>query len=184
MPFIGAASHRKDPHNSDGFTLVEILVVLCIAAILSGIAIPNFRSSMRREQLALNSSMISSWIESVRDQAIQEMEACMMTINTGSQKDASLSISSKSPGCSELGALDLDNEGANTSKMSISMASGSISSIIFSPRGTVKSSQEIEVSMNDYPATRCIKIIAPVGLVRNGIKRDQKCSYEKELKFS
>ena len=44
--------------------------------------------------------------------------------------------------------------------------------------------QEMELTMEGSPTTRCIKVVAPVGLVRSGIKRDGACSYEKELKHS
>jgi len=37
--------------------------------------------------------------------------------------------------------------------------------------------------MEGSPTVRCIKVVAPVGLVRSGIKRDGACSYEKELKY-
>ena len=44
--------------------------------------------------------------------------------------------------------------------------------------------QEMELTMEGSPNTRCIKVVAPVGLIRTGIKRDGACSYDKELRYS
>ena len=46
-----------------------------------------------------------------------------------------------------------------------------------------KPQQEMELTMEGSPITRCIKVVAPVGLVRSGIKRDRACSYNMELNY-
>ncbi|QNI62135.1 hypothetical protein SynTAK9802_01851 [Synechococcus sp. TAK9802] len=40
----------------------------------------------------------------------------------------------------------------------------------------------MELTIEESPTTRCIKVVAPVGLIRSGIKRNGECSYEKELR--
>ena len=182
MLFIGVASHQAKP-TQDGFTVVELMIVLVIVAILSAVAIPNLRSAMRREQLTATSLGIINWLERVRNQAVQDMEPCELSISTDDASGASFAITSDSPGCSELTTFNITEQDNTPSDISL-VLSDSDSVFSFSPRGSVNRDQEMELTMEGSPNTRCIKVVAPVGLIRSGIKRDDACSYEKELQHS
>ena len=101
MLFIGVASHQAKP-TRNGFTIMELMIVLVIVAILSAVAIPNLQSAMRREQLTATSLGIVNWLERARNQAVKDMEPCEISITTDDASDASLAITPDSPGCSEL----------------------------------------------------------------------------------
>ena len=179
MQSIGVASHPAKEANQ-GFTMVELLIVLVILAILSAIALPNLRSGMRREQLAATSLGLISWLERARNQAVKDMESCQINIESSA---ASLAIASNSPGCTEIETFKVADQENTPTDVSLELTDDSESEFSFSPRGSVNSDQEIELTMEGSPTTRCIKVIAPVGLVRSGIKRDGTCSYEQELKY-
>ena len=98
MQPIGVASHPPK-EATQGFTMVELLIVLVILAILSAIALPNLRSGMRREQLAATSLGLINWLERARNQAVKDMESCQLSIDTDDASDATLAITSDSPGC-------------------------------------------------------------------------------------
>ena len=183
MLFIGVTNRRAKP-TCNGFTIVELMVVLVILAILSAVALPNLRSGMRREQLAATSLGIANWLERARNQAVKEMEPCEILIRPDAGSDSSLTITSDSPGCSELATFNVAEQDNTPSVISLELLESSDREFIFSPRGSVNRDQEIELTMEGSPTTRCIKVVAPVGLVRSGIKRDGACSYEKELKYS
>ena len=159
------------------------MIVLVIVAILSAVAIPNLRSAMRREQLTATSLGIINWLERVRNQAVQDMEPCELSISTDDASGASFSITSDSPGCSELTTFNITEQDNTPSDISL-VLSDSDSVFSFSPRGSVNRDQEMELTMEGSPNTRCIKVVAPVGLIRTGIKRDGECSYDKELRYS
>ena len=182
MQPIGVASHPAKG-ASQGFTMVELLIVLVILAILSAVALPNLRSGMRREQLAATSLGIISWLERTRNQAVKEMESCQITIEATDASEASLAIASDSPGCTEIETFKVADQENTPTDVSLELTDDSDSEFSFSPRGSVNSDQEIELTMKGSPTTRCIKVTAPVGLVRSGIKRDGTCSYEQELKY-
>ena len=177
MLFTGVASRQAKQANS-GFTIWELMIVLVILAILSAVALPNLRPSMRREQLTAASFGIVNWLERVRNQAVKDMDTCQISINAS---DASLAITSDSPGCSELTTFNINDQENTPMNISLALSASSDSDFSFSPRGTVNLDQEMELTMEGSPTTRCIKVVAPVGLVRSGIKRDDACSYEKEL---
>ena len=179
MLFIGAAN-RQTRRILNGFTILELLVVMVITAILGSIAIPNFRPAMRREQLTATSLGIIDWLERVRNQAVKDMETCQISITEDDASEALFAVTSDSPGCNGLTELNIAEQ-ANTSKTISLVLSDSDSEFSFSPRGSVDRDQEMELTMEGIPTTRCIKVMAPVGLVRIGIKRDETCSYEKEL---
>ena len=177
MLFTGVASRQAKQPNS-GFTIWELMVVLVILAIVGAVALPNLRPSMRREQLSAASLGIVNWLERVRNQAVKDMETCQISINASA---ASLAITSDSPGCSDLEIFNINDQENTPTHISLALSASSNSDFSFSPRGTVNRDQEMELTMEGSPTTRCIKVVAPVGLVRSGIKRNDSCSYEKEL---
>ena len=184
MLFIGVASLKSKPIRN-GFTLLELMIVLAIVAILSAVAIPNLRSAMRREKLTATSLGIVNWLERVRNEAVKDMESCVLSITTDDASGASFAITSDSPGCGELTTFNINEQDNTPSDISL-VLSDSDSEFSFSPRGSVNRDQEMELTMEGSPNTRCIKVVAPVGLIRTGIKRDDAdaCSYEKELQYS
>ena len=179
MLFTGVASRQGKQANS-GFTIWELMVVLVILAILSAAALPNLRPSMRREQLTAASLGIVSWLERARNQAVKDMETCQLSITDDDASDASLAITSGSPGCKKLTMFNINDQENTAADISLALSDSS-GEFSFSPRGSVSRHQEMELTMEGSPTTRCIKVVFPVGLVRSGIKRDDKCSYAKEL---
>ena len=182
MLSTGVAS-RQGKQASSGFTILELMVVLVIFAILSAAALPNLRSGMRREQLTAASLGIVNWLERARNQAVKDMETCQLSITADDASDASLAITLDSPGCSELTMFNINNQENTPTDISLALSDSADNEFSFSPRGSVNRDQEMELTMEGSPTVRCIKVVAPVGLVRSGIKRDGACSYEKELKY-
>ena len=179
MLFTGVAN-SQDKRATTGFTLWELMVVLLIVAILTNLAIPNLRSGMRREQLAAASLNIMNWLERARNQAVKEMVPCQISITENNSSNASMAITPDSPGCSKLSNFNIDEQDYILSDISLGLSGTSDGEFSFSPRGSVNRDQEIELTMEGSSITRCIKVVAPVGLVRSGIKRDGACSYERE----
>jgi prepilin-type N-terminal cleavage/methylation domain-containing protein len=66
--FLMTIKSLKDP-GSPGFSLIELMVILALAAILSAIAIPTLSSAMRDMQLASDARSISSALNVARVKA-------------------------------------------------------------------------------------------------------------------
>ena len=182
MLFTGVTS-RQGKQASSGFTIWELMVVLVIVAVLSAIALPNLRPGMRREQLTAASLGIVNWLERARNQAVKDMETCQLSITADDDSGASLAITSDSPGCNKITTFNINQQENTPTEISMVVSDGLESEFSFSPRGSVNRDQEMELTMEGSPTVRCIKVVAPVGLVRSDIKRDGACSYEKELKY-
>ena len=161
---------------------MELMVVLVILAILSAVALPNLRSGMRREQLAATSLEIINWLERARNQAVKDMESCKLSITVDDSRDATITITSDSPGCSNLTRFVISEDGNISSDISLTLSDNSDNEFSFSPRGSVNRNQEMELTMEGSLTTRCIKVVAPVGLIRSGIKRNGACTYEQEFR--
>ena len=56
--------------GADGFTLIEILIVVAFIAVLAGVAVPTVTDAMRRYSLASASQEVVSTIRSARQQAV------------------------------------------------------------------------------------------------------------------
>jgi len=70
------------PIKNSGFTLPELMAIIVIIAILSGIGIANFSQRWAQERLLAASRHLQSWIDLQRRIAIQEGKACELSINT------------------------------------------------------------------------------------------------------
>lgn len=64
--------NRSAQHRSDGFTLVELMVTLAVAAILLGIAVPSFRDMLERNRIAAQSNELLGGLQTARSEAIRK----------------------------------------------------------------------------------------------------------------
>lgn len=70
MPF--PRHHHTRIRRPSGFTLIELMVTLAVAAILLAIAVPSFRDMLERNRVAAQSNELLGGLQTARSEAIRK----------------------------------------------------------------------------------------------------------------
>lgn len=164
---------NRAQRSEQGFSLPELMLIVAIAGILAGLAIPNFTRNWQDERLNSASKQTIAWLDDLRRKAIQQSSPCSVEINsnppllTGSCQNAPDQIST----------LNLGAEIANMDQLTFTLASNSPSTWIFTPRGTTTTDAELRMTLVGTDLGRCIRLLEPLGLLRSGKLRSGTCVY-------
>lgn len=156
-----------------GFSLPELMVIVAIAGILAGLAIPNFTRNWQDERLNSASKQTIAWLDDLRRKAIQQSSPCSVEISgnpallTGSCQNLP----------DQTSTLDLRAEIANMDQLTFNLTSNSPSTWIFTPRGTTTTDAELRMTLEGSGLGRCIRLLGPLGLLRSGKLRSGTCIY-------
>ena len=161
--------------NSQGFTVLEGILVASIIGIAAAIVMPNFFTIREREHLNNSSKAVVAWLDDLRRKAIQQSVPCRATWDTSSgilngQCDNEASISSR---------ININDDIANgIDQISVSIIEGPLI-WVFTPRGTSTTQAEVSFTLpNNDNYGRCIKLTAPLGLIRAAKRTSQgECDY-------
>ena len=69
--------------RSDGFTVLEMMVIVIIIGILSGLALPPISRQWQDERLKAGATTMAKWIDDQRKRAIQNSSPCDLGLNLG-----------------------------------------------------------------------------------------------------
>lgn len=185
--------------SSAGFTMVELMMAMAIAGILSGLAIASYSNRWGQERLLGASRAVHAWLDEHRRIAMQQGGACKIQINatnaTLNPKDPMITLpdSSTTPNvCANRAALLIQESVKNGDQIQLrkSTINSNADALIFSFRGFSQIAQtnnnwstqpqlELRLSMPGITRERCIKVASPLGLIRNGFANssDSSCIY-------
>ena len=171
------------PTTQRGFTLTELLVVVALVSILSGLALVSLSNRWAQERLLAAARETHSWLEYQRRLAMKEGKACEIKIDTSKATldptGSSLTLldgKTVSNSCSSQAPLFFRSIVPNGSSITLSTAPANATAVRFSFRGlseittSTGTSNELVLQLNqaDSNKQRCIKIMSPLGLIRNG----------------
>ena len=191
----------------DGFTLVELMVVVAIVGILSGFSIITFQRQWRSERLLSISRAIQGDLESWRKRAMQSGGPCLIEIDSAQAifsppadeqfelpiEAGSITTKDVSNACSHESPLNLHAVETGVMGLTLNISPASTEGVLFSFRGlsearlnkdaastTPRDSTEFKISMTGLQEQRCIKILHPLGLIRAGKASTAQgdCSYQ------
>ena len=151
----------------------ELMVVIVIVGILSGLAIPNFQQRWEDERLNSAAKLTTSWLEDLRRKAIQNSTVCRAVIDSA----AATFTGTCDHQPTQSSILDLQQEITNTSGLSFSLQSGSPSTWVFTPRGTTTTDGDLRINLVGSRHSRCLRLLEPLGSLRSGKLRSRLCVY-------
>jgi prepilin-type N-terminal cleavage/methylation domain-containing protein len=181
---------------STGFSLVEVLVVVVIIGIISGIAIPSFSFVLRRERVNAVALDIAGWLEEarsisareVRTEVIQDAVAersqggCSISLNSSLSNAAEGAQIASVTGCASRNA-SLLIPAVQGSRFNIAVFSGAGASqtgsldLYFTPRGMWSSetpelqNQDLEIRIvlaDGQGPKRCVRVSSILGSIDIG----------------
>lgn len=180
---------RQKRNGNAGFSLIELMVVVIIVGISSGLAIPSFQRNWQKERLKAATREAATWLEDVQLRAVQQSQTCVIQVIDST---ATLQPSPNTNSCINISTLNLRNTVQNAqqlvlcsqaaltpSNLECSSNSSQIAptKITITPRGTVSQGGLIKLHFSETIPNRCVAITQPLGMVRQGIARSTGCDY-------
>jgi prepilin-type N-terminal cleavage/methylation domain-containing protein len=187
--------------DSAGFTLIELLVTASILGILASIAMVNLSSTWTRSRLLSTTRELENWLSDQRRYAMNNNLTCRVSIDhNNKQLVSTIDSSSGTELCIDdeslpgQGVFNLaEHFGQGHEKLALLSTPStdpnhSDGGIRFSFRGFSQNHQlssegilELRLKHEDLQQQRCIRIISPIGMMRDGRAEDQLsgCHYDK-----
>lgn len=150
------------PNNSQGFTLIETMIIVVIIGILSAIAGPSFLGMLNRGKVNSALSEIQGALQQAQREAMRKSISCEVKLETTTN-----TITSNPTNCLVTGNLTFNPN-------NIVIATNE-TSFKFSYRGTITLSDAgtIVLSSKDNPSVKkCLVISHPLGIIRTGNYKD------------
>lgn len=191
--------NHPNRYRSAGFTMVELMMAMAIAGILSGLAVANYSNRWGQERLLGASRTVHAWLDEQRRIAMQQGGACKIKINTTNARldptDPTITLPDSSTTtnvCANRGSFLIQESVKNGAQIQLRKSSinSNADALIFSFRGfsqiaksndtwSTQPQLELRLSMSGVSRERCIKVVNPLGLIRNGFANttDGDCIY-------
>ncbi len=190
--------NHKTTYIQQGFSLVEVVVAIVIVGILGSVSLVNLSRTVNSEKLKSTARSLENWINEQRNIAMQSGHSCSIIINPSTTEITSQRAFASSPtGCTSTSQTPLsfdfeDLYGTDLNKLTVSVTPppsvvSANSGVTFSYRGF---SQNLNLASNDHllirlstpeiTKERCIKVVSPIGLIRDGYAADASspCKFE------
>ncbi len=175
--------------NSQGFTMIEIIIILLIIGILSAIAAPSFLAMHNRAKLNDAVTKVRGALQEAQREAIRKSKSCFVTLDTTNNKVTGIPTPTPSPTptptfCLVTGERTLADDGVSmaTNVKPNPIISGNPIQIQFDIRGNTTftvataaasatdTSGKIILYMSDGSISdkKCVAISKGIGLLRFG----------------
>ena len=185
---------------NNGFSLVELTIIISIVGILSSITLVNLSRSWASQRLLASTRELENWLGEQRRFAMRQNLTCKVMIDHANKRLISTIDSgnaatpcSDDPSAAGAGIFDLaESFGSGSDKLELlstpsTRPDDSDGGIRFSFRGFSQNHQlssegrlEWRLRHRDLTSQRCIRIVSPIGMMRDGLATDESspCRYD------
>lgn len=148
-------------YKSKGFTLVELMVTVVVAAILLGLAAPSFRDAIQNNKFVATSNQLVSALKYARTEALKRRASVTVCGLNDAKTACGASTNWKTNG---FGALDSSNNvlkvWTDPTQYDDLTLTSSATSLIYAPSGILNSGADIGVRIvfTDVTENRCVEV--------------------------
>ena len=180
-----------------GYSLTELLTIVTLVGIFSGMSIVTFAKNWRDERVKAATRETAGWLEEARKIALQTSTPCRVTVDRAT---ATITIDPDAGDsytyCNEdrLQPLSLRSIAQNAGDLQICTAAITMSdpasyalpctgeqsgstSLRFTPRGTAIDGILIKLHLDQANTDRCIAVMSPMGQIRSGRATTSGCDF-------
>ena len=198
--------HKQQIHTpvASGFTMVELMVVSGLVGLMAAILLVTFQRNVHDERLrAVTRSLFETLLETQTrarqgnipieaqinhtNATIQLSDATDFsspkTLGTVDLTDSiegldQLKICSRTSTTIDTFACDEDNDGSDWDSTN---QPRTITTLVFTPRGTVSVGGLVKLHLEQASRTRCIAVLSPIGMIREGRDDGTGCDFDLNL---
>jgi|TARA_Y100000589_G_scaffold127928_1_gene121867 prepilin-type N-terminal cleavage/methylation domain-containing protein len=187
----------KSVRKKNGFTIVELILVVSVLGILSTIAINNFNRQLQSARLKQATQAFTNFAKVSKSISLSSASPCVLMV---SHEEAQITISNPNE-CTKRDTLNLIDDSNNLQNLAICGTNDtsninmlcdeendgsdidmngnpeSSTSIEFTPKGTVSKGGLVKLYSPDIKQGYCVIVTSPVGLIRKTPMHENTCNF-------